>query len=474
MRTTALILAPFLLLLSQTKSSLSQDAAAVQAPTPAAPTATTTPSKTSSTIDTPLSTYTIEADTDDLQSAALDSWTNNASKPAQLTPAVNPLSFGTTLCTTTAMCSPKDTVCGTDGSGCMANSLTCAPPTACSIKRNLYIVHVVDWKTVLTDSGKSTVSCHVAFASSGWYIYKSNKKTGTYETIYPNKDKSFPDIYDADNGTMISVSRLTLVHKADGKIVDVCKGFEPPALADTLTITQTAPAWLAGIEALISGLTGPTIGPAANAHVFDAVHFTYAYKTQLQIQAFSSKPLSRPYSIADSAAASGSSGAGPGNCNNMTAAAKCTFTNNFSVAQRAFVSFGILIVPHGPKETTYTTASDGTVSSSTTTHNAFYAVIDGTPFAGPCPMWKCPYLQAGFPLTGSALRLPYVGAAWPIWFSWFRNNLPLSVFLGSGFMKHEDPTGKEKYSGKWMYGVEVPIASFSKAISQVTGNKKSK
>jgi hypothetical protein len=41
-------------------------------------------------------------------------------------------------------------------------------------------------------------------------------------------------------------------------------------------------------------------------------------------------------------------------------------------------------------------------------------------------------------------------------------------------MKHENPVGNQTYAGKRMYAVEVPNAAFSKAINQVTENKKVK
>lgn len=456
MRMPAVVLICCVLALTQAIPSLCQDATA------------TTSQTTASATDSPLSTYTVNAGTEDLQSTYLNDWTNNSKKPLQLVPNPNLTGFGKAMCAITAMCSPDDSACK-DAASCKTSP--CDPGTVCTIKRNLYIIHVVDWKTVVDDAG----NCSVAYESSGWYLYKSNKKTGAYESITANKkDNTFTgDIYDADNGTMISISRLALVEASEKEVNAKCVQFEPPVLTDALTVTQSAPAWLAGLETLISGLAGPTSSSATKSYA-DKLKPKYSFKVQIQIQAFSAKPLSRPYTVADAVTAAGSAGSGPGSCNNMTSQAKCTFSNTFSIEQRGFISFGILIVPHGPKETTYATASDGTVSSSTTTHNAFYAVIDVSPWAGPYPMSRWPYLQGGLPLSGAAFRLPYAGVAQPISFSWVRNNFPFSVFLGRGFMKHENPAGTQSYSGKWMYGVEVPIGSFSKAISQVTGNKKSK
>jgi hypothetical protein len=181
--------------------------------------------------------------------------------------------------------------------------------------------------------------------------------------------------------------------------------------------------------------------------------------------ALSSSKLSRPFDTAILANATGS-GKGQGDCNNLTTLAKCTFSNTFSVVARDYVAFGIDIIPHGPAEATYTS---GSATPSITNHNAFYGVVDLAPFPRRCPMTKCPYIQAGLPLSGAAIHLPYVGAAYPIPIPWLKDHFSLSAFAGAVFMEQQGPGAKRDRATKLLWGFEVPIASFTGAIKQVTG-----
>ncbi|MHB1954888.1 MAG: hypothetical protein ACYCOU_14205 [Sulfobacillus sp.] len=334
----------------------------------------------------------------------------------------------------------------------------CKAMAICRQNRNLYLIHIVDWNVADGDIG---------IVSGNWFLFRYDTAKGksTYLAIL-TKDKNFPDLYDIDNGFLITVSRLRI-----GPEEILSDSLQPPDFINAITTTQITPAWLSGLQTLIGGLAGPTIGGSKMYSLQKPEKAgTSVFRTTVTLQQFSPTSLKRPFTAAVTATASGI-GAGSGDCHNMTAKAQCTFQANVSVDQREFVTFGIDIVPHGPAERIYTTATDGTVSSKVTNHNAFYAVVDFTPFPRKMPMDKYPYLQGGLPLSGAAMHLPYVGGAYP--FPWFRNQLAISVFAGAIFMQQQGPRGGRDRATKLLWGLEVPITSFSSAISKVTGDKKS-
>lgn len=79
----------------------------------------------------------------------------------------------------------------------------------------MYVIHLVDWVKDKSDIG---------FVGGNWHMFRWNKKSQTYVSI-DAKDDSFPDLYDIDNGTLISISRIEagmspryrLRHQADPK-----------------------------------------------------------------------------------------------------------------------------------------------------------------------------------------------------------------------------------------------------------------
>jgi hypothetical protein len=358
--------------------------------------------------------------------------------------------FGDGLCDKfSGLCTPADTDCAKDDA-CNPDGKKCLTTHGCKITRNIYIIHLVDWKA--DDKGK------ISLITSKWALYQSDEK-GKYKTIYPDAD-SFPNLWDVDNGVVISVSRLLITRGQNNEIIPAQANLSTPDIEYTITNTEKKQLWLAGLETLISGLAGPT---------FDARAATGAqqssYITRIRIVAVSAKKLSRPVDIAVAANATGT-GPGQGQCDNLTSLAKCTFSNDFNVLSRDYIAFGINIVPHGPAEATYTA---GTATPSITNHNAFYGVVDFTLFPKKYPMTKYPYAQAGLPLSGAATHLPYVGAAYPIPIPWLRDHFSLSAFAGTVFMKQQGPGPTPDRAVKLLWGFEVPIASFTGAISQVTG-----
>jgi hypothetical protein len=325
----------------------------------------------------------------------------------------------------------------------------CQPSGACQLSRNLYIIHIVDWK-----ASQGSVS----FDTGQWFLYRYDAKAGKYYPINADGD-SFPDVYDMDNGTVISVSRLT-VPKNDPQSLTI----PPPRIDYTITVTQNTPSWLTGLQTIISGISGVTV-PNVN-HGAVRSNPSPVIKTTITVQAISTSTLKRPYTVAVSGAAAASTDDSAGDCKNLTKNSKCTFTNNLSVAQREFVTFGINIVPHGPKETTF----DSTGTPTTTNHNAFYAVVDFTPFPIHWPMDSRLYVQAGLPLSGAATHLPYVGVAYPL--PWFKKTLAVSPFYGVVFMQQQGPNGKRDRVTKGIWGVEVPLTSISGLFTKATGDKK--
>jgi hypothetical protein len=361
--------------------------------------------------------------------------------------------FGNGLCSKYDMCTTADPACLAN-TACAARK-KCLADHTCEgvVTRNLYIIHIVDW--VADDKGR------VSLSRSMWALYQSDRE-GNYHSIYADGD-SFPNIWDVDNGVLLSVSRLRIERDASGRLIPAHANLAPPLIEYTITPTENKPLWLSGIETLISGLTGP----AFDAHKASAV-IPSPYLTRIRIMAISPKNLGRPFDVAIAANATGS-GEGQGECDNLTVLAKCTFSNTFNVVSRDYIAFGINIVPHGPAETTYTTATDGTVSKNTSNHNAFYAVVDFTPLPKKYPMSKYPYVQGGLPVSGAATHLPYVGAAYPIPVPWLREHFSVSAFAGTVFMQQQGPAGTRDRAVKLLWGFEVPIASFTGAIKQSTG-----
>jgi len=325
---------------------------------------------------------------------------------------------------------------------------------ACGNERNLYILHVSDWAESDVPPGK------VSIKHAGWYLFRF--QDNKYLSL-DAKDDTFPDLYDFDNGMLISVSILS---------ANVCSNMPmAPDLTNDVTTTEKQPTWLAGLTALISGLAGPTIASPDKATPPAANKCGVQHSVIVKARLLSLTNLHRPFDISITQTAIGAK-KGKGDCFLLTKNSTCQFKSTFSVNQREYVTFGVGIVPYGPRETTYTTATDGlgTVTPSTTRHNPFYGMVDFTPMPVRLPMNKYPYLQAGLPFSGAATHLPYFGVAVPTHV--FAKELATSVFGGVVILKQAIAPGKEDRAIRLNWGVEVPLTSFSSAVNKVTGDKK--
>lgn len=341
----------------------------------------------------------------------------------------------------------------------------CTSDASCGKNRNLYVIHLVDWT-----ANKGTIS----LVTSQWFLYRFDTKTG-YVRINP-QGKSFPSVYDIDNGVLMSISRLKIEFTDSSST-----GLLPPPLDNTITVTHTTPTWLAGLQTLVGSLTGVKIGASGAPPSGQPI-----YKTTITMRRLSADDTARPFTIQIASTATGPTHTGPSDCMNLSKAAKCNFTFSASVAQRQFVSFGLNIVPYGPVERQYYVANPdpktqiGTLTVNPDRHNAVYAVADLFPFGFlPKDTTNYPYIQTGLPVTGAALRMPYVGVAQHIPFT--EKFVSLSAFGGVVFMKQSYPKALQPgamitndqlkadlYTNraiKILWGFEVPISSFASAIS---------
>lgn len=394
--------------------------------------------KTNLVTDKPVEVKTIDLSTTEDDAASLRDLTGlPQGEPEILTATTTLPSFGARLCGAYDLCTAEDASCP-DAGGCTA-------------RRRIYVIHLVDWG--LGDGGK------IRLTKSSWALYQADGK-GRYETVYP-KDKVFPNLWDVEDGVLVSVSRLDL---GEGRTTET-DGTAAPLIEYTVTNTEKKQMWLSGLETLVGGLTGGKFTPNA----VGAKRGTASrYRTKIRIMALSAKKLRRPFDVAIAGSAFGSA-PGPGECDDLTAQAKCAFSKTLSVVAREYVAFGVNVVPHGPAEAVFLTATNGTVSSKVTRHNAFYGVVDFTPLPRRLPMSRYPYVQAGLPLSGAATHAPYVGMGSPLPVPWLREHLPISVFAGAVFLKQVGPGGVEDRAVKLLWGIEVPIASVTGAIKQVTG-----
>jgi hypothetical protein len=374
----------------------------------------------------------------------LTGWNGSTLGPLPLKQTLT--TFGAGLCGEYDLCTTKDPACAASPT-CQKDLKKCLQKKTCKEQRKLYVIHLVDWK--------ANAAGVISLDQSRWALYQSDSD-GKYHPINAD-DGSFPSIWDVDNGILISISRLLIARDGNNNLIAAHANLAPPLIEYTITNTEKKPLWLAGLETLISGLTGPSFDPQALSTGTPS-----PYLTRIRIMALSSKKLNRPFDVAIAANATGS-GPGEGECGNLTLLSKCTFSNTFSVVARDYIAFGVNIVPHGPAEATYTA---GSTTPSITNHNELYGVVDFTLFPKTCPMTKCIYAQAGLPFSGAATHLPYVGAAYPIPIPWLRDHFSLSAFAGAVFMEQQGPGPKRDRATKLLWGFEVPIASFTGAIKQ--------
>jgi hypothetical protein len=431
----ASVLALSLLSAAGERAAFSQDAS--PQPTPA-PTKASTPPPIGTT-DSQIATTTLTA-LDTPTTVTYLTWAGlKADNPyAPITPPPSFPSFGRDICTTDAPCAKN---------------------------RNLYIIHLVDWTA---DNGE------INLGSSQWFLYRFDTKTG-YTRINP-QGNSFPSVYDIDNGVLMSISRLKIGFTDAGSAA-----LMPPPLDNTITVAHTTPTWLAGLQTLVGSLTGVKIGAAAGPPNGQPI-----YKTTITMRVLSGDDTARPFTIQIASAATGPKDTGPSDCMKLSKTAKCNFTFSATVAQREFVSFGLNIVPYGPVERQYYVANPdsktqiGTLTVNPDRHDAVYAVVDFFPFGFlPKDTTNYPYLQTGLPVTGAALRMPYVGMAQHIPFT--EKFLSISAFGGVVFMKQSRPKTLQpgamitndqltadlftNRAIKILWGFEVPISSFASAIS---------
>jgi hypothetical protein len=385
----------------------------------------------------------------------------------------NPLKgFGPTMCSLLSMCGPLDQGC--IGGMCTPTKNTCSltstPACKLTTTRNIYIIHIVDWTAppdvcTFDDKGKQTCTTvtNISYAKSQWYFYKTDK-LGNFQILIPKinpTDGSYtlPDIYDVDNGFVISVSRLTTTRTETN--------LKAPDITYIPTVTLNTATWLAGLETLAGGFTGLSIGatakPAAAAGNAGAPPpVPQFFKARIKIQQLSVSNIQRPYSISIAATAAGQNSTTL-SCQALSNPAQCSFQASVPVLQRSFISFGVNIVPDGPTEAMWAIPTGSTTETPTVSHhNAFYGVVDFTPLPVQWPMYKRPYFQGGLPFSGKAGHLPYFGAAYPVSIPWVQKNLPFSLFAGMVFMKQQGPHATTDRVTRLMWGFEVPIASFTK------------
>jgi hypothetical protein len=380
-----------------------------------------------------------------------------------------------------------------------------------SKERDLFLIHVIDWQTnpdqialdpktnKNVDPPKMALVGSVTYLNSYWYFYQRDS-TGVIHSIKPQlaKDGSYtlPNIYDIDNGYIISVSRLKTMSTEINLI--------PPMVSYTPTITTSLPNWLTGIETIVSKMTGVTIpaAPAAGGAGGPGARTDQYHKAFIKVQEISASSVKRPFSLAVTATASArtassvhllkaneqyapadptqtapadnatSASAPQIDCSTLNPQGNCSFQASAAVQARDFVLFGIGVVPHGPSETDYGTNSSGVQTSTTSNRNNFYGLVDLTPCPVHCNMKTWPYLQLGLPLTGAAWHAPYIGAGIPIPWPWLKKTFPLSAFVGTIDLKQQTATGTTYTNWRPLWGIEVPLSSLASQIQSVTGNKK--
>jgi hypothetical protein len=308
--------------------------------------------------------------------------------------------------------------------------------------------------------------------NSYWYFYQEDKAGNFHQlkpTSAPDGTYTLPDIYDVDNGFVVSISRLRTTTTATNLV--------PPSIVYNTTVTTSLPNWLTGIETIISKMTGATI-PTATATppspkaAAGLPRLDYYHKAFIQVQQFSALPIKRPFSISITATAAGRIPSPQLDCSALNPQGSCAFQASATIQARDFVLFGIGVVPHGPSETDYSTNMAGVQTSTTSARNNFYGLVDFTPCPIRCTMKNWPYLQVGLPLTGAAWHAPYAGAAVSIPWPWLKKTLPLSVFAGTIVLKQQNASGTIYTNVRPLWGIEVPLSSLGGQIQAITGNKK--
>lgn len=387
----------------------------------------------------------------------------DASQDLPIQPNQHLKGFGPKMCGLISMCASNDQYYDFSTKSIKP---TYPPSTTCKTckdtARNLFIIHVVYWHTATT-----AATSPIWYQSSTWYFYKSDAK-GNYKSLQPKLSKdgssfTLPDIYDVDNGFIISVSRLATTAAQPSLL--------SPNINYTPTITLVTPTWLAGLETIASSFSGVSLGGTSGSKASFGV-VTANYNARIKVVQLSPSNIRRPFTLSIAATASGQNG-NTLDCTSLGSASSCSFQTSATVLARDFVAFGVGIVPHGPRETTWATnTTTNMLTPTTSNHNNFYGLVDFAPWPARFPMSRWPYFQAGLPLTGAATHLPYAGMGMP--FPWFRKELAVSLFGGFVIMQQQDPAGTRDRAIKGLWGVEVPIASLASQISKVTGNASKK
>ena len=367
-------------------------------------------------------------------------------------------------------------------------------PSETPTEKNIIVLHIVESEEVPTNPADLGKGSTIDLKQSNWFFFRYGAKEKAYHQILKrakvkagqrNPDLpdagTLPDIYGVENGYLISVSRM---HVYAGHLLE-----EPstapaaPSLSYTIVPTVKTAANIAAIQALLGGVTGVTF--SSGLGVAPAAPVIRIYNYSFSIAQISNKALTPPYSVAFTATPASTIDGDSGDCHNITKKTSCTLTQTVSVNDVEHWNVGINIVAWGPRENKYDLTKDNALEQTHTRHSALYAVVDVSPWASVCPMNKCPYLQAGVPLSGATFHVPYVGMAQPLpFFKW----LPISAYGGVAFMRQTHPktlaigattdqtTLNNDLTTDWpvkaLYGIEVPVSSIIKSVKSSIGSSK--
>jgi hypothetical protein len=351
---------------------------------------------------------------------------------------------------------------------------------------DMVIVHVVN-------STDSFASSTIAIQDSSWFFFRLGKDNQFHAIIgkasgNANSDgvtaATLPTIYGIKNGYLITLSRLHL----DPSRPLAADPINPPTLTYTITPTLGVPNNKLAAETIFASVVGITLPGAGGigAHVEGLLPPPppppLIYLATVEITKLSSTDLKPPYSLAISATPVGT-GTDSGTCQDVTAKTTCTLSQTVSVTDIEHWAIGVDIVAWGPLEKKYALSSADAVTMTSTRHEALIGTFDFSPWGSVCPMTKCPYIQGGLPLSGSALHLPYTGFAQPLPFT--SSFIPLSIYGGVGFMKQTKLNGiavgstttqtdfnaaqKTNWPRKYTFGIEVPVSTIASKIKSSIG-----
>ncbi|MCU1249350.1 MAG: hypothetical protein JWQ49_2379 [Edaphobacter sp.] len=334
----------------------------------------------------------------------------------------------------------------------------------------------------------------IAISDSHWFLYQKDKNGLFHQLLKKAKGAktdaagvmmgTAPTLYGAKTGYIITLSRL-LLDPSRTAITGPPYPATPPTLNYTVTPTQGTAANLAALQALVGAVLNITTAAAA-APAAVAPHVALplpALKYVLAAQAtrINQNALKPPYTLAIAGTPISTAAGDDGTCSNVTAKTTCPMSQTISVNDVEHWGIGVNIVAYGPVERSYSLSSSGVVGVNSTRHMALYGVFDYIP-AGTNHVWV-PYLQAGVPLSGAVLHLPYVGISQPLPFT--SKFIPLSVYGGYGFMKQTKLDGlavgstatqaqftaasKTDWAKKPIYGIEVQVSAIVNKIKSSVG-----